>query len=103
MYNEKRFERIYEDSNDIHTRKVILYLDDGGYACVDEDKTERIDATTLLDLFRKGMIIGKIDDGHYALPVGCSYKDGCTTVVFTHVSEGNVSPVLVHSKEYTGE
>ena len=108
MKDNKNFERIYEDLIDLHTKKIVVYLNvEDSYVYVDPEFKERLDGDTLKELFLKGMLVGCME-GQYAHPIGMIlYPDtGAVAISTASVSidgSAHVAGVIAYSKEYVAE
>lgn len=81
---------IYANSGEKFLKAVKLYPDENGILCVDEDATEMISTSGLINLFEKGEIVVVTDDGEF-VPVSLTVTDGdgaFVMVITTEESEG---------------
>lgn len=94
--------KIYEKANDVHVRATVVHNKTGElYAYLNPEKTEKISALVLKDLFEKGIII--VDGTKEYNPVSFDLTAGVGTI--TYVKTDGVTPTtavlaILKSSEY---
>lgn len=87
-------EKIFEHSNDLHVVGRVIYAKSAdAYAYADADKTVKIDAETLKDLFEKGCFI-KDASGNTYKPVAVNIAEDVATVTYV-TTDGTTATTAV--------
>lgn len=92
-------EKIYEHFSDVHVVARKVYPKESSlYAFADADKTQKISASDLEDLFLKGCVI--VDDDIEYKPVSCKVEDGLATLTYVKADATTAMLAALTCKEY---
>lgn len=95
--------KLYENADDQHVRKVVLYEVDAGLA-FDEAGTELLTKEEIIDAFLKGCVVENADN--YKIPTGCNVTDTKAELVFGGEGSGSGSsqadPIILYP-DYNGK
>lgn len=94
--------KIFEHYNDLHVRGTYVYAKANDvYVYSDSDKTVKIDAAKLKDLFLKGVIIDL--SGKLYKPTGLAVNNGVVSLSYVTPDTDTATTAvmaLLYSKEY---
>jgi len=95
--------KVYERYEDLHVRKTYIYVKaDDPYAYADPDKTVKISADDLSNLFLKGVVI--LDGTTEYLPTSYVISSKVGTITYVKADTTTASTAVLttlKSKEYT--
>ncbi len=92
---------IYERLEDLHIRATVLYVkSNDSYLYADIDRTEKVTADEVTNLFVKGLVL--LYNGDYAIPVSLTDATGYVALNIVTTSSNNAVAVTpYYSAEYT--